>query len=343
VSIVPSNKLRVVSVHKLKDISCFRRYYWRWILNLQTRATNLNFWYGGVLGAGFEAMLMGEDWQAEMLAEHARRTVTQSIPEETRAEMDLQYRLIEVLLEGGQRRPEVAEMRLEVTQVPVRLRLEHSGVLYCGTADGKGRYRGKPSMYEIKTAARVNAAYLDALAFDPQLYSYAMTPAFKGITSCCYGIFMKPQKRVKRKQTIDEFVEEIRQDCVDRPNVYYQFHTVPLGRSVMKANRADVENATEILQRRYDYLGDQLHAPDRWPKCPNKCFEYSGCEFLPLCKNAGSWEYYLRLYRQRDFLYEEEKAELVEPVGGIVRKKVKRKMVKKVKKTKKAKRGGQKE
>ena len=74
-SIVPSTRLKVVSVHKLKTMTCYRKYYWRYVLNLESKAMNLNFWYGGVLGAGFEAILQGDDWKAAMQDEQDRKSV----------------------------------------------------------------------------------------------------------------------------------------------------------------------------------------------------------------------------------------------------------------------------
>ena len=49
--ITPSTKLKIVSVSKLKSVTCLRKYYWRRILNLESRNMNLAFWYGGVLAA----------------------------------------------------------------------------------------------------------------------------------------------------------------------------------------------------------------------------------------------------------------------------------------------------
>ena len=340
-SIVPSTRLKVVSVHKLKTMTCYRKYYWRYVLNLESKAMNLNFWYGGVLGAGFEAMLQGQNWKAAMQDEHQKRCAGMSIHSELVAEMDLQYRLIGAILAGAATQSAVKQMTLTESQVPIRMQLSDSDVLYCGTADGIGDWKGLRSLFEIKTASRVNAAYLSALSFDPQIYSYSMTPATRGCFQCAYCIFTKTQKRVKRRQTIDEFVAEITDDIVARPDMYYQWHKVSLGKATLEANREDVEATTAIMARQFDDLGDRVLDYSKWPKQPDKCFDYAGCEFLPLCKNAATWQHYLRMYRQRTILYEEERAELandrVAPVStSIAKKKVNKKAAKVVKKKVKA-------
>lgn len=319
-TIVPSPNLRVLTVHKMKDLGCWRRYYWRWVRNLESRALNLNYFYGAVLGSGFEATLMGKDWPEAMRAEDERRRAGRSISQETLAEMDLQVQLIEGILRGAKQQPAVQKMKLEKSQIPVAMRLRN-GLLYRGMADGKGTYDGVRSLFEIKTASRVSAEYLAALAFDPQIYSYAMTPEFQGIGQCAYCVFQKPQKRVKKGQTIDEFIQEVAMDAQLRPNMYYHWHRVPLGVETAKANAEDVEAKAEILLNRYEQLGPAGVLDHRnWPKCPDKCFEYSGCEFLPLCKNAATWEYYLRMYQQREMLYEEEKEELATPIPEVIKK-----------------------
>ena len=72
-----------------------------------------------------------------------------------------------------------------------------------------------------------------------------------------------------------------------------------------------IEEAADLLAKyeRGEKEGRILD-PAFWPKRENKCFDYSGCEFLPLCSHPDNWEIYLRTYRQRRILYKEELNEM---------------------------------
>ena len=312
--IIPSTKLLCVSVHKLADFSCSRRYFWRRVLNLQSKNLNINFWYGSVLGAGFEAILLGKkNWKQLMRKEHINNLKGYDISK-LADELDLQYRLIEAILEQAKEQARQHGMSLTKSQVPVRHKLK-CGVVYCGTEDGEGTYNGKHSLYEIKTASKVNQAYLDSLKLDKQINSYCWAnrndPNTQNYGQCTYCIFKKPQKRLKKNQTPDEFVEEIAQDCVDRPEMYYEWLQLSLVKQFVDSVGNGIERMAEILKDIYDKLTvEQLLDPDYWPGMETKCADYSGCEFLPLCLHPNGYEMYLRFYKQRTTLYDLEKEEL---------------------------------
>ncbi len=311
--IIPSTKLKIVSVHKLMDATCLRKFFWRRILNLESKGMNENFWYGGVLGAGFEAMLVGKNWRQAMKKEDKRRVKGHELSSVVQDNLDLNYRLIEVILAGAARQPEVKRMRLTRSQIKFSVPLK-CGVKFCGTLDGIGTYRGQPHLFEFKTASKVNQAYLMSLRFDKQINGYAWAinkGRAKPLTECRYCIFKKAQKRVKRGQTVDEFVEEIEQDVIARPEMYYVWHRLSLGRTTVREVAYDIKQEAEDLKAKFDRAKrGQLLDPHYWPKRENKCHDYSGCEFLPLCDNPAKWKIYLRMYRQREMLYEEEKDEL---------------------------------
>ena len=312
--IIPSTKLKVVSVHKLRDFVCPRRYFWRRVLNLESKNLNFNFWYGSVLGAGFEAILLGKkNWKQIMHKEHLASVKGYDISK-LHEELDLQFRLIEVILEQAKVLAKKHGMSLVKSQVPVNYRLK-CGVTYCGTEDGEGVYEGKPSLYEIKTASKVNQGYIDSLKLDKQILSYCWAnrgnKKAKHYNQCAYCVFKKPQKRLKRNQTVDEFVDEIAQDCIDRPEMYYEWLQLSLIKPFVDTVGKSTERMAEILKMIYDGLTkEQLLDPNYWPEMESKCSEYSGCEFLPLCLKPNGWQIYLRFYKQRTMLYDLEKEEL---------------------------------
>ena len=311
--IIPSTKLKCVSVHKLRDFACPRRYFWRRVLNLQSKNLNFAFWYGSVLGAGFEAILLGKKNWKQLMRKESKDALKGYDTSAHAEELDLQFRLIEVILEQAKVQAKEYNMSLTQSQVPVRQRLR-CGVIYCGTEDGEGTYGSKRSLYEIKTASKVNQAYIDSLKLDKQINSYCWAKRNskeKHYNRCTYCIFKKPQKRLKKNQTVDEFVEEIAQDCVDRPEMYYEWIDLPLVKPFVDSVGQSIERMAEILSDIYkDLSKEQLLDPNYWPEMESKCSEYSGCEFLPLCLHPNNYEMYLRFYCQRTLLYEIEKEEV---------------------------------
>lgn len=314
----------MVSCHKMWDFACPRRYFWRRVMNFQSKNLNMNFYYGSVLGAGFEAILLGKkNWKQLMRKEHNRQIKGYDISKLV-DELDLQYRLIEVILEQAKVQAKQYGMSLTKSQVSVNTKLR-CGVIYCGTEDGEGVYEGKQSLFEIKTASKVNQGYLDSLKLDKQINAYCWanrsgelydpikkkTLKNKHYNKCVYCIFKKPQKRLKKNQTPDEFVEEIAQDCIDRPEMYYEWLQLSLVKPFVDSVGQSIERMAEILKDIYCRLSKkQLLDPNYWPEMESKCSDYSGCEFLPLCLKPNGWQMYLRFYEQRTMLYDLEKEEL---------------------------------
>lgn len=315
--IIPSTKLRMVSVHKLKSLPCLRKYFWRRVLNLESRNMNLNFWYGGVLAAGFEALLMGKDYKKALKVEDKKRCSRHVTTGDIEDEMRLQRRLILAYIEQAKKLPAVRKMKLNRTQASFKVRLKKSKLWFLGTPDGEGTYANVPTLFENKTAGQVNNAYIRALSFDKQVHGYGYAHRLEGkpaLSQCCYCIFRKPQKHIKRGQTIDQFVEEIRLDLADpkRRSFYYIFHKFHLGRNTVSEVGEDIETLACILKDRYTTLKTEsaILNPHNWPKQEDKCHDYKGCEFLQLCENPKRWKLYLRLFQQREMMYSEERKEL---------------------------------
>lgn len=311
--IIPSTKLKCISVHKLRDFACPRRYFWRRVMNFESKNLNMNFWYGSVLGAGFEAILLGKKNWKQLIQKESRKSLEGYDISKLGEELDLQLRLIEVILEQAKVQAKQHGMSLIKSQIPVKHRLK-CGVTYCGTEDGEGIYGDKRSLYEIKTASKVNQGYLDSLKLDKQINSYCWAnrnSKDKHYNQCAYCIFKKPQKRLKKNQTVDEFVDEIAQDCIDRPEMYYEWLQLSLVKPFVDSVGNSIERMAEILKQIYDGLTrEQLLDPNYWPEMESKCSEYSGCEFLPLCLHPNRWQMYLRFYKQRTHLYSLEDEEL---------------------------------
>ena len=311
--IIPSTKLRVVSVHKLQGFKCWRKYFWQRVLNLEPKKLNFNFWYGGVLHAGFEALLLGKDWRGAMKKESRRRIRRHIVNSEDQEELNLQTRLLELCVAEATKQPWVKKCKLKWAEKQFRIPLK-CGVLFCASLDGLGTDEGALSLFEIKTAKSISDDFYTSLSFDMQIHAYGYAlRSKKGPTpkQCTYCIFRKPQKRVKKKQTVDDFLEDMKEDFHDRAKWYYIHHKHQLGSLTISETAKDIEAGARLLKSIYDnHTERQLLNVDNWPKNSSLCLEWGACPFLILCKYPKRWQVYTRAYQQREMLYEEEKDEL---------------------------------
>ena len=139
---------------------------------------------------------------------------------------------------------------------------------------------------------------------------------------CRACVFGKPGLRVKKGQSIEEFLQEVRCDIeggvdwkgkerVARPEKYYRWEQFSLGRAHVMAVGRDIEQEAADLKAKYDRAGKgQLLDPGYWPRRENKCFEWAGCEYQQLCLHPVGWRAYVDGFGQRDMLYDIERDEL---------------------------------
>jgi PD-(D/E)XK nuclease superfamily len=153
-------------------------------------------------------------------------------------------------------------------------------------------------MVEDKLMGQIQKAMIDRLPLDEQIKEYAAAFAAKGYTADVYyrhtkwpGVNPMPAKQFKTKddypgETLDEFFYRLYEDVtVTRPDFYFdeQILMFPL------------EDLQEYAQERWDTAQDIMLAEKqkRWYRNPSRCWEWGGCEFIPLC--AG-WEEAMNLY-----------------------------------------------
>ncbi len=323
--IIPSTKFKVITVHKLWDISCLRKYFWYRVMNFAPKGMNFNFWYGGVFHVGFQSLLLGHKWpriRKDMRAESRRRLEQHTLTVEIQSELALQFDLLCVFLQAAMKHPAVEKMRMVAVEKQVSYKIDNvPGIKYCGSVDGDGFYKDKPCIFEIKTATQVTPSYFKALDVDQQVHSYAlgMRKLGKPRDKCCYCVFRKTQKRIKKGQTPDDFVAEIKKDVDARPNFYFggdeNKATFPYPLTLGKHSIDDAKNSIEagawLLNQIYTNLTPKaLLQPESWPKNTRNCFNYGQCGYFALCHNLKRWKLYSRFYQQREIMYPEEEKEL---------------------------------
>jgi len=324
--VIPSVRLKVVTVHKLWSMSCPRKYFWQWVLNLEPKKINLNYWYGSVWGEGFESLLLGKSLRqaySAMDKESKRRTSRHTISDDDSYEIDLQMRLLKLFVKAVSTGPhpefDMKKMKMKSRQVVVSFPLKTSGLTYYGTLEGLGTYCGKPVMFENKTAKSVNQVYFDRLAYDKQIHTYALARKKTRETcpkKCCYCILRKVQKRIKKNQSEDEFIQEIADDLKDQEKRewYFILHPVTLGVTTLKETEYDLEMGAARLKGFYNGLTEaRLLNPHYWEKNDSQCSAWRGCEYQILCRYPARWNIYMKhFFQMRELMYEEERKELRE-------------------------------
>lgn len=324
-NIIPSTKLKILTVHKVWSTSCWRKYFWKWVLNLEPRKINLNFWYGSVLHTGFETLLIKKSLTASLQAmkmESRKRCARYILSSDDYDEVEIQFQIISAIITEASRRPFIERMKLDWTEKQFSYRLEPSGISFHCTADGGGTYEGDNTLYEIKTARSIPKNYLTALEFDKQVYGEICAMKASGLdypTKCAYCVFHKPSKYVKKNQSVDDFIKEIQQDLKKRPNWYF----VPdvrrkegfpyllfIGKNTLESTDKDLNTTAEMLQQRYDVGEDRLLDPAYWPMNTRQCLNFGTCPYFILCRYPKRYKLYMKLYQQREMLYKEEGKEL---------------------------------
>lgn len=332
-----SNCLKAVSSHKIGE-ACHRKFFWNHVWNIEPPAINLNFWYGGVVGEGVEQLLMLAPNQrtkeanqkkifALMEEEGKKRASRYFISSEDQEELDVQMDLAKAQVIGLLAHPRIKDIRITEHQVELSVPVKHHALLggkiqYNISMDGVGTDKSKECMIEIKTAAAstVTDAYFKKLKLDFQINGYNEVYYLvrgKRLKKCLYIVIKKPSKRLKKNQTLEDFIEEIRDDCVDRADWYYIIHEHRFLPSVVRSIWVDIVGLINRMPVKYNPF-----KPELWQRC-NKCVNYGLCPYFPLCTKPKSWHLLLRSYIMREFMYENEKEELCNITEEQVRKHLK--------------------
>ena len=324
--IIPSTRLKVISIHKLYDTSCWRYYFWSHVLNLSPKNINFNFWYGGVLHMGFETLLLTKKLVkalAAMKKESKRRLAGYTLSGDDEDEMSIQYEIIKTLITEVSKQRFMRHLHLDWAEKQIKTPLagRNSDILFCTTMDGQGGVKDTPCNFEIKTASRIYDVFFKALKIDKQIHSHAWSLKKNNMNSparCAYCIFRKPQKKIKRNQTVDQFIQEVKQDIQEKPNYYFGGDesrvTFPymqrLGSNTIRNTGKNLNAFATMLKKMYDVRESLLLDPFYWPENDRQCLNYGQCTYLLLCTHMQKWELYMRTFTQREMLYSEEELEL---------------------------------
>lgn len=315
--IIPSVKLCIVTSHKASDfVTCQRKYHWRWIKNIESVWMNRAYYYGSRAGAGAEALMQGKSWpsaQKAMSQERRRFFSRYKVREADREAVEIDEQLIDVMLQAFRQTEEFGKITLDGSQFGFRVKLRDSDVLFVGTKDGVGTYEGDSALFELKNLKSVTPNVLADLVSDMQINGYGYADRLlklRPAVCCLYMIFRKSTKWIKRGQSVEDFVQEITDDIAARPEWYFHFKRLRLGRSQVQEVGHDIEAVASDLQHKYRRLGvDGVLDSHNWPRS-NACSNFSGCQYRALCNEPLRREVRMMDYQMRELRYEDEKNEL---------------------------------
>lgn len=133
-----------------------------------------------------------------------------------------------------------------------------------------------------------------ALSAQLPLYAYAMEHNGFPVRSIRYRLLQRPNLRLKKNQTPDEYIEEIRQRVLSPDGHHEELR--PITKDVME--HAKQLLASVAMRTTGERSGDYL--PNR-----NACHKFGRpCEFLPLCLSRATggddWSLVAELYEQRN-------------------------------------------
>lgn len=131
--------------------------------------------------------------------------------------------------------------------------------------------------------------FWQALRFDGQAsqYSILLLHADKPVDRVVYDVIRKPTIRQKKNQSIEDFGQELAEDCTNvRPDFYFAREVVPrLDHEILEYAR-EAWMSKELIDRDSKAFTKDGDLPKRNPKA---CFLYgSTCKFLDVCSGRSS-------------------------------------------------------
>ena len=347
----PSSKLLHVDVHKLETLSCLRKYFFMYVLNIIPRGFNMHFWYGAVLGEGVEVLLKTKDYKKALTAmkkKDKELLINEILLPEQREEINLQRKMIFIIVKVWAKvhKKYIDSVILDKSECRFQMQLEQSPVFFEGTLDGMGSLLGTSTrvMFEIKTVASqyLNDDYFNLLLFDKQINGYAIGKKKAELIKfglCHYLVFRKPSIRVRQNEDIEGFLERLEHDLYERADWYYIEYPHQFGVHAVEAVRRDIESLTFDLYCKYEFLnGEKMFDPFNWGRYSNQCFRYGRCKYFNLCKMVERYHLRLKGFKARELRYDLELYELdkTHPISSpSLRLNNKKRIISKTKKAKK--------
>lgn len=285
--------------------NCNRYFYHRHIEHLSPRIQKRGRRRGSIFG---DSILAGRNAYgnkpnlehavacAQLYCEEAHDTfMDQNLPADKMAELEVDAAKIHVMIDKYLRRYGVDQRReIEFDYPFVNPRSGRSSRAFrlAGKIDGMIVVREKHArIVEDKFVQNIQKVMIDRLPLDDQMTEYVDALLSKGWTAeVDYrhtrfpGINPAKPKEFKTKdnypgETIEEFIDRLSEDVDERPDFYFDQQTLFFSTDHLEDYRKGRwQTGQDILRQRRQSDWQQA-----FPMNPSRCWEYGGCEFIPLC------------------------------------------------------------
>jgi len=161
-----------------------------------------------------------------------------------------------------------------------------------GKLDDLVKINGQWWIVEYKTASRLDSSYFDRLYVDSQITMYmsAMTRMGYDPVGVIYRVIRKPTLRRGQKETLEEFLERLRNDIRNRPDFYFMERKLYRSKGDLKEFHNTLYQEAR-LEKNMAKRGEAF-------KHTTSCSMYGACEYLPICMGEeGAME---ALYEHRE-------------------------------------------
>ena len=294
---IPSSPaLTHMQVSKLNLFAeCHRKYYWRFIRNVDPKKISIPFFVGGMYHTGLEAFYKGED--TDKIIKSIDTDIddflsTRFIQPEELGQLEIQRAIIIGMLKGYFKvyAKDIKKWKIIATELFVEMPIEGFDFPLIGTIDLVYQYKKKIWIGEHKTASQITKDYIDRLPFDLQVMLYPLMVRYalkRDVQAVCYSITRKPTIRQKQNETFKDFISRISDDYVNREDFYFYREEILYNPKYIKHAINDLHRISEELESYHTMMEkNEVLKMENWYRNSRACFQFGRCPFFNLCKHG---------------------------------------------------------
>jgi len=294
--------------------NCPRKYKHRYLDHLRPRSKAEALSFGGIVHAAIEHWYRGAgtaDHRSSVRGFIDSQFTDKAVDDSQKAS----WQLARAMLDGYVERYEAEEFKIVevekefscVIRNPSSGRSSQTFVM-AGKADAIVQCHDGMYLLEHKTAANVDANYLDKLWTDTQiaLYSYYLRELGYPIVGVIYNVLLKSRLKQSRGETQDEFeARHAELACKNKSGKSTAKRQMPETDAEFQARLAQWYSRPEAFHREFIYLSEDRLAMlqdevweitqqyldarrrGKWLLNTSNCFSYQRpCEYLPYCQSG---------------------------------------------------------
>lgn len=179
----------------------------------------------------------------------------------------------------------IPELKFEVPIINPTTKATSRTYYLTGKADDLVKIDGQWWLVEHKTAGQIGKSYIDRLMLDSQIttYIYGIQRMMDiDIVGVIYRILRKPTIRQTQKETLDQYLNRLTQDYINRPDFYFYEEKLYRSQEDLKQFERELWLFTKMLLK--------MENESIYFKNTSRCGEYGGCMYAPLCKQEPDAE-----------------------------------------------------